>query len=73
MAGGQLPTQILADQKAPPGSGGALHYYLPTQIQEATYAPDTEYKIAKQAENEMKLENRFFPLGCINDAQKQEQ
>ena len=26
--GGQLPPQILADQKAPPGSGGAPHYYL---------------------------------------------
>ena len=30
--GGQLPLQILADQKAPPGSGGAPHYYLPPQI-----------------------------------------
>ena len=30
--GGQLPPQILADQKAPPGSGGAPHYYLPPQI-----------------------------------------
>ena len=29
---GQLPHQILADQKAPPGSGGAPHYYLPHQI-----------------------------------------
>ena len=29
---GQLPPQILADQKAPPGSGGAPHYYLPPQI-----------------------------------------
>ena len=27
--GGQLPPQILADQKAPQGSGGAPHYYLP--------------------------------------------
>ena len=36
--GGQLPTQILEDQKAPLGSGGAPHYYLPTQISEATYA-----------------------------------
>ena len=27
--GGQLPHPILADQKAPPGSGGAPHYYLP--------------------------------------------
>ena len=30
--GGQLPPQILADQKAPPGSGGAPHYYLPPWI-----------------------------------------
>ena len=30
--GGQLPPQILADQKAPPGSGGAPHYYLPPRI-----------------------------------------
>ena len=29
---GQLPHQILADQKAPPGSGGAPHYYLPPRI-----------------------------------------
>ena len=27
--GGKLHPQILADQKAPPGSGGAPHYYLP--------------------------------------------
>ena len=26
--GGQLPPKILADQKEPPGSGGAPHYYL---------------------------------------------
>ena len=31
-AGGQLPHQILADQKAPPNSGGAPHYYSPPQI-----------------------------------------
>ena len=31
-AGGQLPPQILEDQKALPGSGGAPHYYLPPQI-----------------------------------------
>ena len=30
--GGQLPPRFLADQKAPPGSGGAPHYYLPPQI-----------------------------------------
>ena len=30
--GGQLPHPILADQKAPPGSGGAPHYYLPPWI-----------------------------------------
>jgi hypothetical protein len=30
--GGQLPPQILADQKAPPGSGGAPHYYLPHRM-----------------------------------------
>ena len=29
---GQLPHPILADQKAPPGSGGAPHYYLPPRI-----------------------------------------
>ena len=28
-AGGVAAPQILADQKAPPGSGGAPHYYLP--------------------------------------------
>ena len=30
--GGRTPTHILADQKAPPGSGCAPHYYLPLQI-----------------------------------------
>ena len=30
--GGQLPAQILALQKAPPGSDGAPHYYLPPRI-----------------------------------------
>ena len=30
--GGQLLPQILADQKALPGSGGVPHYYLPSQI-----------------------------------------
>ena len=38
VVGGQLPTQIWADYKAPPGSDGALpqgsagvpHFYLPT-------------------------------------------
>ena len=31
-AGGAAAPQILADQKAPPGSGGAPHYYLPPRI-----------------------------------------
>ena len=34
-AGGQgrrTPTQIFAEQKAPPGNGGAPHYFLPTQV-----------------------------------------
>ena len=30
--GGRTPPQILAEQKAPPGSGGVPHYYLPPQI-----------------------------------------
>ena len=30
--GGPRPPQILADQKAPPGSGGAPHYYRPPRI-----------------------------------------
>ena len=30
--GGRTPPQILANQKAPPDSGGAPHYYLPPQI-----------------------------------------
>ena len=29
---GQSPPQILAEKKAPTGSRGAPHYYLPTQI-----------------------------------------
>ena len=31
-AGGAAAPQILADQKAPPGSGGAPHYYLPPRF-----------------------------------------
>ena len=31
-AGGAADPQILADQKAPPGSSGAPHYYMPPQI-----------------------------------------
>ena len=38
--GGQLPPQILADQMAPPGSGGAPHYYLPPQIFDPCCMPD---------------------------------
>ena len=30
--GGPRPPQILADQKVPPGSGGAPHYYRPPRI-----------------------------------------
>ena len=38
--GGQLPPQILADQKAPQGSGGTLHFYLPPQIFRLCNMPD---------------------------------
>ena len=38
--GGQLPPQILADQKAPPGSGGAPHYYRPPRIFDPCCIPD---------------------------------
>ena len=38
--GGQLPHPILADQKAPPGSGGAPHYYLPHRIFDPWCIPD---------------------------------
>ena len=38
--GGQLPPQILVDQKAPPGSGGAPHYYLPPRIFDPCCTPD---------------------------------
>jgi hypothetical protein len=38
--GGQLPPQILADQKAPPGSGGAPHYYLPHRIFDPCCTPE---------------------------------
>ena len=42
--GGLCPTQILAEQKAPPGSGGALHYYLPSQIFRPYAIPEV-YKV----------------------------
>ena len=40
-AGGAYAPQILADQKAPPGSGGAPHYYLPPQIFRLCNMPGT--------------------------------
>ena len=39
-AGGQLPPQILVDQKALPGSGGAPHYYLPHRIFDPCCTPE---------------------------------
>ena len=41
--GGHLPPQILADQKAPPGSGGAPHYYLPPRIFDPWCIPENGY------------------------------
>ena len=40
--GGQLPPQILADQKAPQGSVGAPHYYLPPQIFRLCNVPECD-------------------------------
>ena len=39
---GHLPHQILADQKAPPGSGGAPHYYLPPRIFDPCCMPERD-------------------------------
>ena len=39
--GGHTLPQISADQKAPPGSGGVPHYYLPPQFEEAIKAPES--------------------------------
>ena len=44
---GQLPHQILADQKAPPGSGGAPHYYLPHRIFDPWCIPVYASKLKK--------------------------
>ena len=41
--GGQLPSQILADQKVPPGSGGTPHYYLPPRIFDPWCIPVYDY------------------------------
>ena len=43
--GGQLPTKVLADQltlSQPEGQIVPLHYYMPTQLQVASYV--TEFK-----------------------------
>ena len=40
---GAAAPQILADQKAPPGSGGAPHYYLPPRIFDPCCIPDLKY------------------------------
>ena len=42
--GGQLPPHILADQKAPPGSGGTPHYYLTPRIFDPCCIP-AKYKL----------------------------
>ena len=41
-----IPTQILAEQKAPSGSGGTSHYYLPTQISRPCAIPGQKAQIS---------------------------
>ena len=38
--GGRTPLQILADQKAPPGSGGAPYYYSPPRLLDFATCPN---------------------------------
>ena len=53
--GGPRPPQILADQKAPPGSGGAPHYYRPPRIFDPWCIPDGKlYSLTSS-------KGRFFP------------
>ena len=47
--GGQLPPQILVDQKAPPGSGGVPHYYLPPRIFRLCNMPELSQSMACMA------------------------
>ena len=39
----QRPPHFLADQKAPPGSGGVPHYYRPPGIFDPCYIPEKYY------------------------------
>ena len=50
-AGGARPPHFLPDQKAPPGSGGAPHYYRPPRIFDPCNTPVKgnvdSYKVTK--------------------------
>ena len=56
--GGAYATpHILADQKAPSSSGGAPHYYLPTQIFRPSAIPELPV---------LELRARIFPPHCFS-------
>ena len=60
-AGGQLPPQILADQKAPPGSDGVPHYYMLPQIFRPCDMPASYYLVvvySRQNTKQAKADSR---------------
>ena len=69
---GQLPPQILADQKAPPGSGGAPHYYLPPRIFDPWCIPGyhVRYLVYVAAKHTVRFVNFSVPILKYNELEK---
>ena len=70
--GGPRPPQILADQKAPPGSGGAPHYYRPPRIFDpccipASYATVIVTYFEITANSEIHTNKPEKPAVCTSD------
>ena len=57
-----MPPHILAEYKAPPGSGGAPHYYLPPKFEEAIKAPDMYCKDTEFGPIVLKPSHYFAPI-----------
>ena len=65
-AGGAAAPQILADQKAPPGSVGAPHYYMPPQIFRLWHVPETRSILYKFVLFEVAMNFGIVYKGCCD-------
>ena len=63
--GGQLPPQILADQKAPLGSGGTPHYYRPPRIFDPWCIPVFNLKVMKEHLTLRYIKTGVFLKFCV--------